>query len=55
MIALYLPACETIHEAMDWIHSQGEVVRVALMRGEDGLIRGTALIRVRAAKGAGRT
>ena len=49
MIALFLPASETVDEALDWLHAQGEVIRVTLMRGEDGLVRGTALVKPRAA------
>lgn len=33
---------------MDWAHQQGEVIRVCLLRGDDGLVRGNALLRPRA-------
>lgn len=49
MIALHLPSFETPTAALDWLHERYEVIRVALLPGADGQIRGTALVR---AKGA---
>jgi hypothetical protein len=48
MIALLVPSFETPEAAIDWIEAQGEPIRVCLMRGADGMIRGNALIRPRA-------
>jgi hypothetical protein len=45
MIAIHLPSFATETEALDWLQRQGEVVRVVLTRGPDGLIRGNALVR----------
>jgi hypothetical protein len=44
VIAIHLPSFDTVEDALDWIHQQGHVVRVTLLRGMDGLIRGNALI-----------
>jgi hypothetical protein len=45
MSAIHLPSFETVEAALDWLHSQGDVVRVCLMLGNDGMVRGTALVR----------
>ena len=47
MTAILVPSFETPEAALDWIELQGEPIRVCLMRGADGLIRGNALIRLR--------
>lgn len=45
MIAIHLPSFDTVEAALDWLEAQGEIVRVCLSRGADGMIRGTALVR----------
>jgi hypothetical protein len=45
--ALLVPSHATVDEAMDWLHQRGEVVRVCLMRGADGMVRGNAVVRLR--------
>jgi hypothetical protein len=45
MIAVALPSFETIDQAFAWLEGQGEVVRLMLYRGPDGMVRGSALVR----------
>lgn len=48
MIAVFLHTFPTTTEALDWLTAfaaGGVVVRVILTRGEDGLVRGSALVR----------
>lgn len=45
MYVVHLPSFDTVEDALDWVHAQGEVVRVCLLRGADGWIRGTALLK----------
>ncbi len=47
MFVVHLPSFDTVEDALDWVHAQGEVVRVVLLTGVDGLIRGTALLKGR--------
>ncbi len=44
MIALHLPSFVDEQTALDWLHERYRVLRVCLLRGDDGLIRGTALV-----------
>jgi len=46
MVAILIPSFETPEAAIDWVHAQGEVIRICLMRGADGMIRGNALVRL---------
>lgn len=45
MLAILIPSFESPEAALDWVHAQGDVIRVCLMRGADGMIRGNALVR----------
>ncbi len=46
MIAVIIPSHATVEAALDWLAGQGgTVVRVCLLLGMDGMIRGNALIR----------
>lgn len=45
MVAVHLPSFESVELALDWLETQGAIVRVCLMRGNDGMVRGTALVR----------
>lgn len=47
MIALLIPSHETEADALDWVEAHGVIVRVVLMRGFDGKVRGNALVRLR--------
>lgn len=47
MIALLIPSFPDETSAMDWLDKQGTIVRVVLLRGPDGFVRGTALVRPR--------
>jgi hypothetical protein len=44
MTAILVPSFETPEAALDWIELQGDPIRVCLMRGADGLIRGNAIV-----------
>lgn len=48
MIAVHLPSFPNVETALDWLDEQGDVVRACLLRGEDGMIRGNAIVRLRA-------
>ena len=45
LIVVHLGAFQTIEDALDWAHAQGEVVRVTLDRAPDGTIRGSVLLK----------
>jgi hypothetical protein len=47
MIAILVPSFESVEAAPDWLELQGEIVRVVLMTGNDGQIRGNALVKQR--------
>lgn len=47
MFAIHIPPLASIDEAFAWLAARGEVVRVVLYRGEDGYVRGSALLRGR--------
>lgn len=38
--------CSSVEDALDYFESLGELVRVSLMRGDDGYLRGMAVIRI---------
>ncbi len=47
MIVIHLPSFDTVTAALDWLAEQpGTVERVVLMRGRDGMVRGSAVMRV---------
>lgn len=50
MLVVNLPSFPTPTEALDWLERQGETLHVCLMRGPDGMIRGSALIRPKEAR-----
>ncbi len=45
MLAILIPSFDTPEDALDWLDAQGTVLRVCLMRGMDGKVRGNALVR----------
>lgn len=45
MIAVVIPSSETVDAAIDHAERFGVVIRVCLLRGDDGRIRGNALVR----------
>ncbi len=45
MKAILIPSFDTVEDALDFVERHGEVVRVSLMRGQDGKVRGNALVR----------
>jgi hypothetical protein len=47
MIAILIPSFETVDAAIDYVEKHGEPVRICLLRGEDGKVRGNALVRPR--------
>lgn len=44
MIGILVPSFPDVEAALDWLETQGEVIRVCLMRGDDGMVRGNALL-----------
>jgi len=50
VIIVHLPSFRTPDEALDWLDGQGETIRVYLMRGPDGMLRGSAVIQPKAAR-----
>ena len=45
MIAIVIPSCDSIEAALDYVGQHGHPIRVCLMRGADGKVRGNALVR----------
>jgi len=50
MIIVHLPNFATPDAALDWLDGQGETIRVYLMRGPDGMLRGSAIIHPKAGR-----
>jgi len=48
VIALLIPSMPDVEAALDFVERQGAVIRVTLVLGNDGGVRGVALIRRRA-------
>ena len=45
MIAVHLPSFDDETAALDWLHERYQhVFRVVLFEGQDGLVRGSALV-----------
>jgi hypothetical protein len=47
VIALLIPSHPSVEAAIDWLEARGTIIRACLLRGEDGMIRGNALVRLR--------
>ena len=42
--AVLIPLFVTVEDAIDYVEKFGEVVSVSLQRGEDGMVRGNAIV-----------